>query len=102
MAADAFMLSPRYRSFELPWSVDPAQERRFRRLWVGLLVAGIVLGIVVWLMPVPESTATLKPAVPLICATSVPSYTLVAALRPVTVRGRGVIWPAPEALVGSV
>lgn len=64
MAGEALMLSPRYRSFELPWSVDPAQERRFRRLWVGLLLAGIVLGIVVWLMPVPESTATLKPAVP--------------------------------------
>lgn len=64
MAAEAHALPPRYRSFELPWSLDAEQERRFRRLWVSLLAACILLGIVVWLVPVPEPAATLKPAVP--------------------------------------
>jgi len=58
------LLAPFYRNYELAWSAEEDQERRFRRLWASLLAACILLGIVVWLITVPEPPANLKPTVP--------------------------------------
>ncbi len=62
------LLRPYYRNFELPWSEDPAAERRFRRLWSGLLIATLLLGIVVWLIKLPEPAPDLKPSIPPVLA----------------------------------
>jgi protein TonB len=58
------LLAPFYRRFELAWSADEDQERRFRKLWSSLLAASILLGILIWMIQVPEPPANLKPTVP--------------------------------------
>jgi len=57
-------LPPLYRNFELPWTAERDQDRRFRRLWASLLALCVVLGTIVWLVRVPASLSTLSPAVP--------------------------------------
>lgn len=57
-------LPPLYRNFELPWTAELEQDRRFRRLWASLLALCVVLGTIVWLVRVPASLSTLSPAVP--------------------------------------
>ncbi len=58
------LLAPFYRRFELAWSAEAEQERRFRKLWSSLLIASIVLGLLIWLIKIPEPPANLKPTVP--------------------------------------
>lgn len=58
------LLAPFYRRFELAWSTEEEQERRFRKLWSSLLAASILLGILIWMINVPEPPANLKPTVP--------------------------------------
>ncbi len=53
-----------YRSFELPWSPQPEEQRRFRRLWVGCLVATLLAGLIVPWLPVSEPALDVPPAVP--------------------------------------
>lgn len=62
------LLRPYYRKFELPWSDDPEVERRFRRLWSTLLIATVLLGVVVWLIRLPEPAPDLKPTIPPVLA----------------------------------
>jgi TonB family protein len=61
---ESFGLRPFYRQFELPWATDDEQENRFRKLWLGLLAAVLVLGFIVMLVPVPERTGPLATSVP--------------------------------------
>jgi TonB family protein len=58
------LLAPFYRRFELAWSAEEEQERRFRKLWSSLLVAAILLGLLIWMINVPEPPANLTPTVP--------------------------------------
>jgi periplasmic protein TonB len=62
------LLRPYYRHYQLPWSDDPEAERRFRKLWSSLLIATILMGIVVWLIRIPEPPADLKPSIPPVLA----------------------------------
>jgi len=45
---------PFYREYELPWSDEPGQERKFRRLLVIVFATILVLGIVWPFIPTPE------------------------------------------------
>jgi periplasmic protein TonB len=62
--ASRLLLAPYYRRFDLPWGDDPDQAARFRKLWVAFLLAGVLLGIVIWLIVLPEPPPNLKPTVP--------------------------------------
>jgi TonB family protein len=62
------LLRPYYRNYELPWSDDPEAERKFRKLWSSLLIATLVLGVLVWLIKLPEPPANLKPTIPPVLA----------------------------------
>lgn len=62
------LLRPYYRNYELPWSEDPEAERKFRKLWSSLLIATLVLGVLVWLIKLPEPSANLKPTIPPVLA----------------------------------
>src|SRR5690606_8925327 len=55
---------PYFRSYELPWSLEEDQEQRFRRLWLILLVAALVLGAILWFVKVPEPVTQAETAVP--------------------------------------
>lgn len=57
-------LAAQYRSFELPWSAQPEQQRRFRRIWATCLLVVVALGIVVPLLPTPERALDVPPPVP--------------------------------------
>jgi len=46
-------LSEHYRSYELPWEIDPEDQRRLRRLLTGGLVAVLLLGLVLPLVHLP-------------------------------------------------
>jgi TonB family protein len=61
---ESFGLRPYYRRYDLPWNGDPDQEQRFAKLWRALLIGGVLLGIVIWLLPVPESMGPLTTSVP--------------------------------------
>lgn len=58
-----YPLAPYYRSYRL-WDLDSEQERRFRRLWLSLLVAGAVLAAIVSLVPVPERPPLAQQTIP--------------------------------------
>ncbi|MCS6948518.1 MAG: hypothetical protein NZM12_12970, partial [Steroidobacteraceae bacterium] len=62
--ADSVGLRPYYRRFELPWTPEPEQDEKFRRLWRVLLLGGTILGIIIWLLPVPELSGPLTTSVP--------------------------------------
>jgi len=58
------LLAPYYRSFELPWEVDPEESRRLRRyLGIGLALL-LLLGIIVPLLTLPEPKVTAQDVVP--------------------------------------
>src|SRR5690606_11990087 len=59
----SYPLAPYYRSFGL-WDLDSEQERRFRRLWLTLLVIGLVLGIVLSLVRLPERSTVAQQTIP--------------------------------------
>jgi TonB family protein len=63
-APPRLLLAPFYRRFELPWTDEAEEDRSFRRIWVSLLAACVLLGLVVWLVVLPEPPANLQPAVP--------------------------------------
>lgn len=57
-------LAAHYRSFELPWSVRPDDQRRFRRLWIGCLAVTLAAGLAVPWLPVQERPLDVPPPVP--------------------------------------
>jgi periplasmic protein TonB len=57
-------LTAHYRSFELPWSVQPEQQRRFRRIWMACLLVVVVLGMIVPWLPTPDRALDVPPPVP--------------------------------------
>jgi periplasmic protein TonB len=58
------MLRPYYRTFELPWTAHDEADDSFRKLWRALLIATIVLGILLWLIRLPEPPPNLKAEMP--------------------------------------
>ena len=46
--------APLYREYELPWSADRAQERKFRRLLAAILLVALVLSLLWPFLPVRE------------------------------------------------
>lgn len=43
-----------YRTYELPWSADVVQDRKFRRLLTAIILGSLMLGLVWPFIPVPE------------------------------------------------
>jgi TonB family protein len=62
--AARMQLSPYYRSFELPWDIDPEERRRLNRLVTGGLLLLLVLGLVLPLIHLPQQAQTAAEAVP--------------------------------------
>jgi len=58
------VLRPYYRTYELPWSGDDEADASFRKLWRVLLIACVVLGVLIWLIRLPERPLDLKPEMP--------------------------------------
>ncbi len=58
------MLRPYYRTYDLPWSPDLEDEARFRKLWRTLLAVCLVLGLLIWLIDLPEPPPNLAPSIP--------------------------------------
>lgn len=54
----AVELTQYYRSYELPWEVDPGERERFRRLLLSGLAVVLLLGIVVPWIKLPPRVAT--------------------------------------------
>lgn len=48
------VLAPFYRTFELPWEVDPEERQRYRKILRVLLIALLVLGLLFPLLPSPQ------------------------------------------------
>jgi len=53
-----------YRSYDLPWTPTPEDERRVRRVLGAALGLFIGLGIVIPLLPERERSQVVAPAVP--------------------------------------
>ncbi len=47
-------LAPFFRSFELPWSREEENERKFLKLLRVMILLATVLAIIIWLLPQPE------------------------------------------------
>ncbi len=47
-------LAPFFRSFELPWSRDEENERKFKKLLRVLIILATIVAIILWLLPQPE------------------------------------------------
>jgi TonB family protein len=47
-------LAPFFRSFELPWSREEENERKFHKLLRVMIILATVLAIIIWLLPQPE------------------------------------------------
>lgn len=60
----AMAIGPYYRRFELPWELDAEQESFFRRLWIALLVACLLLGALIAVIRLPERDAAAESSVP--------------------------------------
>ncbi|HEY8508816.1 MAG TPA: AgmX/PglI C-terminal domain-containing protein [Steroidobacteraceae bacterium] len=58
------MLRPYYRTYDLPWNGDEEADNAFRKLWRGLLIAVILLGLITVFISVPERPANVKPEMP--------------------------------------
>jgi TonB family protein len=56
--------APYYRQYELPWSPTAEVEQRFRRVVRNSLIAFVVLGIVIPMLPIPDQTKFKTPALP--------------------------------------
>jgi periplasmic protein TonB len=52
------------RTLDLPWTLDPVAERRFRRILRGTTLAALVLALLIPWLPLPERDATAPPEVP--------------------------------------
>lgn len=59
----SYALAPYYRSFKL-WDLDREQEGKFRKLWMSLLGAGVLLAIVFTLVRLPERDTQLQETIP--------------------------------------
>lgn len=59
----SYPLAPYYRSYRL-WDLDREQEQRFRKLWIGLLVIGLVLAVVFSLVRLPERSSLAQQTIP--------------------------------------
>lgn len=57
-------LAPYYRQYELPWSPTAEVEQRFRRVVRNLLIAFVVLGVLIPLLPLPERAQFKAPVLP--------------------------------------
>lgn len=59
----SYPLAPYYRSFRL-FDQDREQEQRFRKLWLGLLAAGMVLAAIFSLVQLPERNTLAQQTIP--------------------------------------
>jgi periplasmic protein TonB len=57
------VLAPFYRTFELPWDLDPEELRRFRKILRAGLIVLVVFGLLFPLLPTPKRKAA-EEAVP--------------------------------------
>ena len=57
-------LAADYRSFDLPWTVRPDDQRRFHRLVAACLAITLLVGLVVPWLPVQERALDVPPPVP--------------------------------------
>ncbi|MGQ0430105.1 MAG: AgmX/PglI C-terminal domain-containing protein [Gammaproteobacteria bacterium] len=53
-----------YRSYELPWDVDPDERERFRKMWRSALGVVLLFSIAMPWLPVPERPFDAPPAIP--------------------------------------
>ena len=53
-----------YRTYELPWDVDPEERDRFRNLWRSALGVVLLFSIAMPWLPVPERPFDAPPAIP--------------------------------------
>jgi hypothetical protein len=53
-----------YRSYELPWDVDPEERERFRKVWRTALGIVLLFSIAMPWLPVPERPFDVPPPVP--------------------------------------
>ncbi|MGQ0383735.1 MAG: AgmX/PglI C-terminal domain-containing protein [Gammaproteobacteria bacterium] len=53
-----------YRSFELPWDVDPEERERFRKTWRTALGVVLLFSLAMPWLPVPERPLDVPPAIP--------------------------------------
>ena len=58
------MTTTAIRWTELPWSLDPVVEQRFRRITGRTALAALLLGLLVPWLPIPERDSLLPPEVP--------------------------------------
>lgn len=52
------------RGLDLPWTLEPAVERRFRRILGRSALAALLLGLIVPWLPLPERDSSLPPEIP--------------------------------------
>jgi hypothetical protein len=53
-----------YRTYELPWDVDPEERDRFRKMWRTALAVVLLFSIAMPWLPVPERPFDVPPPVP--------------------------------------
>ncbi len=53
-----------YRVYDLPWTLSPEDERRFKRILRNVMVAILIFGLLLPWLPVPETVDDLPPEVP--------------------------------------
>ena len=58
------MTSIAIRGLDLPWTLDPVVEQRFRRILGRTALAALLLSLIVPWLPLPERDASLPPEVP--------------------------------------
>jgi protein TonB len=59
----SYSLAPYYRSFQI-WDQDLEQERRYRKLWLTLLVAGALFALLFTVIPLPERSPLVQETIP--------------------------------------
>ena len=57
------LLAPYFRQYELPWEVEDS-DVFFRKLWLALLVACLLIGTIIWLIKLPEQPVDVQASVP--------------------------------------
>jgi hypothetical protein len=53
-----------YRNYELPWTVDPEERDRFRKIWRTALGIVLLFSIAMPYLPVPERPFDVPPPIP--------------------------------------
>ena len=91
------------RSLDLPWTLDPLAERRFRRILRDTSVAALVLALLMPWLPLPERDATTPPEVPeryarLMLERAPPPPPAVASAEPEPEPAKELNEPTPEAV----